>query len=74
MAHHVTADIDLGNLTQNVETLIKKVNGPALMAVVKANAYGHGLVPSALAAKRGGAEWLATALLDEAIEDRKSVV
>ena len=47
MAHHVTADIDLGNLTQNVETLVKKVNGPALMAVVKANAYGHGLVPSA---------------------------
>lgn len=74
MAHHITADIDLGNLTQNVETLIKKVNGPALMAVVKANAYGHGLVPSALAAKRGGAEWLATALLDEAIELRNNKV
>ena len=74
MAHHVTADIDLGNLTQNVETLIKKVNGPALMAVVKANAYGHGLVPSALAAKRGGAEWLATALLEEAIELRNNKV
>ena len=67
---HVTADIDLGRLSQNVETLKRKVNGPAVMAVVKANAYGHGLVPSAKAAKRGGADWLATALLSEAIDLR----
>lgn len=70
MQHHVTADIDLAQLSKNVETLKKKVNGPALMAVVKANAYGHGLVPCAKAAKRGGADWLATALLEEAIELR----
>lgn len=74
MQEHVTADIDLGRLSQNVETLKNKVNGPALMAVVKANAYGHGLVPCALAAKRGGADWLATALLGEAIELRKNGV
>jgi alanine racemase len=74
MQEHVTADIDLGRLSQNVETLKNKINGPALMAVVKANAYGHGLVPCALAAKRGGADWLATALLGEAIELRNNGV
>lgn len=67
---HVTADIDLGRISQNVETLKRKVNGPALMAVVKANAYGHGLIQSAMAAKNGGADWLATALLSEAIDLR----
>ena len=72
--HHVTADIDLGKLSQNVQTLKQKVNGTALMAVVKANAYGHGLVPSARAAKRGGADWLATALLSESIELRNAGV
>ena len=37
------------------------------MAVVKADAYGHGLVPSARAALSGGASWLGVALLDEAL-------
>ena len=69
---HVTADIDLGRLSRNVETLKRKVNGPALMAIVKANAYGHGLIECARAAKRGGADWLATALPEEAIDLRKS--
>lgn len=72
--HHATVDIDLGKLSQNVETLKKKINGPQLMAVVKANAYGHGLVQCANAAKRGGAKWLATALLEEAIELRDNNV
>jgi alanine racemase len=38
------------------------------MAVVKANAYGHGAVPVARAALTGGATWLAVATLDEAHE------
>ncbi len=37
------------------------------MAVVKADAYGHGLVASAGAARAGGATWLGTALLEEAL-------
>jgi alanine racemase len=37
------------------------------MAVVKADAYGHGLVPCARAALDGGATWLGTALLSEAV-------
>ena len=41
-----------------------------VMAVVKADAYGHGLVPSARAALRGGATWLGVAQLPEAVELR----
>lgn len=70
--HHAIADIDLGKLSKNVETLKQKIDRSALMAVVKANAYGHGLVQSAQAAKRGGADWLATALLGESIDLRNA--
>ena len=42
------------------------------MAVVKADAYGHGLLPSARAALRGGATWLGVAQLPEAIELRQA--
>ena len=38
-----------------------------VMAVVKADGYGHGLVPSARAALAGGATWLGTAVLEEAL-------
>src|ERR1700710_798139 len=37
------------------------------MAVVKADGYGHGMLPSALAALDGGASWLGTAFLEEAL-------
>jgi len=43
-------------------------HGTRLMAVVKANGYGHGAVPVARAALRGGATWLAVATLEEARE------
>ena len=42
------------------------------MAVVKADAYGHGLLPSARAALRGGATWLGVAQLAEALELRQA--
>ncbi len=42
------------------------------MAVVKADAYGHGLLPSARAALAGGATWLGTAALDEALLLRRA--
>jgi alanine racemase len=69
---HGRAVIDLAALRHNVATLKARANGPALMAVVKADAYGHGLVPCAKAAVEGGANWLATALLDEAIALREA--
>ncbi|MDQ1537681.1 MAG: alanine racemase, partial [Actinomycetota bacterium] len=61
------ASVDLDVISRNVEVLRKHAGSAALMAVVKADAYGHGLLPSALAALRGGASWLGLAQLGEAM-------
>ena len=65
------ANIDLDRITANVKHL-KALAGVDLMAVVKANAYGHGLVPVAHAALAGGANSLGVALLEEAITLREA--
>ena len=44
------------------------------MAVVKANAYGHGIIPVAKASLRGGAEWLGVARVEEALELRNAKI
>lgn len=51
-----------------VRILAHVPKGTKLIAVVKANGYGHGAVPVARAAIRGGATWLAVATLEEARE------
>ncbi len=61
------ARIDLDAIKANVVALRGWAPGAEVMAVVKADAYGHGLVPCARAALAGGATWLGTALLDEAL-------
>ncbi|MFC9928431.1 alanine racemase [Streptomyces sp. NPDC127190] len=61
------AEIDLGALRANVRTLRARVNGAALMAVVKSDGYGHGAVPCARAALKAGATWLGTATPEEAL-------
>ena len=49
-------------------TLRQRVErGAELMAVVKADGYGHGMVESARAARAGGADWLGVAVLEEAL-------
>ena len=55
-------------------TLVKQLVGPktAVMAVVKANGYGHGAVPAARAALKGGASWLGVSSVPEGIELRKA--
>ena len=68
------AEVDLGAVEQNTATLAGLVAPSALCAVVKAGAYGHGAVPVALAALRGGASWLAVALVDEAAELREAAI
>ncbi|WP_051969700.1 alanine racemase [Kitasatospora azatica] len=68
------ARIDLRALRSNVEVLQRRAGTAAVMAVVKANAYGHGLIPCALAAQRAGADWLATATPREALTLRRSGV
>ncbi len=64
--HRAEAIVDLDRITANVAHL-KEIAGVDLMAVVKADAYGHGLVPVAHAALKGGATYLGVALLEEAI-------
>jgi alanine racemase len=60
------AVVELAAIRDNVAAM--KAGTPAeLMAVVKADGYGHGLVPSARAALDGGATWLGTAIVDEAL-------
>ena len=63
--------IDLSALSSNVSK-IKKKCGVDVMAVVKADAYGHGLIRVASAALKGGASWLGVALLEEAITLREN--
>ncbi len=66
--------IDLDAITDNVRELDRRSGDAAVLAVVKADAYGHGLVPAARAAQRGGASWLGVAQLDEARELRAAGV
>jgi alanine racemase len=67
------AIVDLSAIKHNVE-LLKKTAGTKLLAVVKADAYGHGLVPVAKAAISAGADYLGVALLEEAIALREAGV
>jgi alanine racemase len=65
------ARVDLGAIRENVRTLAgRATGGAAVMAVVKADGYGHGLVPCARAAVEGGAGWLGVAFLEEALAVR----
>ncbi|MET8117082.1 alanine racemase [Streptomyces prasinus] len=61
------AEIDLGALRANVRSLRAHASGAALMAVVKADAYGHGALACARAAVEAGAAWLGTATPQEAL-------
>jgi alanine racemase len=72
---HAAARVDLTAIRDNVAALRARTAGGAeVMAVVKADGYGHGLVPSARAAVAGGATWLGTALLGEALALRAAGV
>lgn len=61
------AVVDLDAIRDNVAVLRARAHGAGVMAVVKADGYGHGLVPSARAALAGGATWLGVAFLEEAL-------
>ena len=62
--------IDLDAIRDNVAVLRARTTAE-VMAVVKADGYGHGMLPSARAALAGGASWLGVATLDEALELRR---
>jgi alanine racemase len=71
MHNRAEAHINLQAITRNVE-LLKKKSGTDLLAVVKADAYGHGLIEVSKTALLAGADWLGVALLEEAITLRKA--
>ncbi len=68
-------EIDLDALAGNVRAVKRWIGDHvALMAVVKANAYGHGAVPVSRTALLNGAEYLAVASMAEAMELREAGV
>ena len=65
------AEIDLGALRRNVARIGEKLSeNTQFMAVVKANAYGHGDIEVARAALSAGATWLGVILVDEGVRLR----
>jgi alanine racemase len=64
------AEVDLNAIRHNVVHLARLVAPAGLMAVVKADGYGHGSVAAAYAALEAGATWLGVALVEEGVELR----
>ena len=58
--------VDVAAIRHNVHRLAEFTRTP-VMAVVKADGYGHGMLPAARAARDAGATWLGVATLDEAL-------
>ena len=66
-----SAEINLSAIADNLKLIKGKTNAQVL-AVVKADAYGHGLIQVGKAAEAAGANWLGTALLEEGIALRNN--
>jgi alanine racemase len=67
------AEIDLDAFKHNLGRIRSLLEPDVkIMAVVKANAYGHGAIPCAKAALEAGADWLGVAVLEEGVELRYS--
>jgi len=68
-----TVNVDLSALTHNLEELRRKTAGSAgIMAVIKANAYGHGAVAVARALLEQGVSFFCVARISEAVELREA--
>ena len=63
--------VDLAALRHNVDLLRRTVSPAGLMAVVKADGYGHGILEAARAAREAGAEWIGVATIAEALSLRE---
>ena len=64
-------EVNLSAIAQNFKSIKSRTTADVL-AVVKADAYGHGLIPVSKALEDAGADWFGTALLEEAINLRKA--
>ncbi len=65
------AEIDLAAIRHNVRALKRRASGARLMAVIKADAYGHGALPVSRAALDAGADSLAVVTAEEGAELRR---
>ncbi|MBW2059539.1 MAG: alanine racemase [Deltaproteobacteria bacterium] len=73
MIRPTRAIVNLGAVAHNTRILKERIGSRVrLMAVVKADGYGHGAVPVAKAALTSGAEWLGVALVEEGIRLRQA--
>ncbi len=70
-AYTTWLEIDTSAITHNCRTIIAEL-GVALMAIVKAEAYGHGAVQAGEASLNGGASWLGVARYPEARSLRRA--
>ena len=71
----VWLDVDLGAVASNVLAVRRSLTPKAaVLVVVKANAYGHGLIPVSLAVEKAGASGVAVATADEGIQLREAGV
>lgn len=69
----VIAEINLDNIANNVKVVKERLNeNTKLLAVVKADAYGHGAVEVSKVALYNGADWLGVAICDEGVQLRKN--
>ncbi len=69
--HRTWAEIDTNALVHNLNIFKSKLNGKKLMAVVKANAYGHSAKDLCPILDQNGADWFAVSNIDEAIALRE---
>ncbi len=60
-------EIDLGAIRNNVQEMMRITRRP-VMAVVKANAYGHGIEAVGKAVEEAGAAWCGVARIEEALD------
>lgn len=67
-------EVDLSRIEQNMRVIRQAMGETDVLAVVKANAYGHGLIPVAHTALGAGAKWLGVAIPEEGEALRRSGV
>jgi len=66
--------VNLAAIASNVRAVLSRLDNSQLMAVVKGNAYGHGMVRVAERCVAAGAQWLGVSYVDEAVKLRAAGV
>lgn len=74
MSNNTIAEIDLSALKKNMEIIRSVISNVKLLNIVKANAYGHGIVEISKASERFGADALGVANVEEGIKIREAGV